>query len=45
MLFWQEGIIRAQLHKMLNGTKDVIYDEAHASEEGFKTVSLIALLL
>ncbi|KAL8535153.1 hypothetical protein ACS0TY_010970 [Phlomoides rotata] len=32
-----EGIIRAQLHKMLNGTKDVIYDEAHASEEGFKT--------
>ncbi|GER56416.1 exostosin-like protein [Striga asiatica] len=31
-----EGIIRAQLHKMLNGTKDVIYEEAYASEEGFK---------
>ncbi|XP_057776948.1 probable arabinosyltransferase ARAD1 [Salvia miltiorrhiza] len=31
-----EGIIRAQLHKALNGTKDVIYEEAHASEEGFK---------
>ncbi|KAH6807303.1 Exostosin family protein [Perilla frutescens var. frutescens] len=32
-----EGIIRAQLLKMLNGTKDIIYEEAHASEEGFKT--------
>ncbi|KAK4402653.1 putative arabinosyltransferase A [Sesamum angolense] len=31
-----EGKIRAQLHKMLNGTKDVIYEEAYASEEGFK---------
>ncbi|KAL3649879.1 hypothetical protein CASFOL_006282 [Castilleja foliolosa] len=31
-----EGIIRAQLYKMLNGTKDVIYEEAFASEEGFK---------
>ncbi|XP_042063708.1 probable arabinosyltransferase ARAD1 [Salvia splendens] len=31
-----EGIIRAQLYKALNGTKDVIYEEAHASEEGFK---------
>ncbi|KAH6823167.1 Exostosin family protein [Perilla frutescens var. hirtella] len=33
----QEGIIRAQLLKMLNGTKDIIYEEAYASEEGFKT--------
>lgn len=39
---WQEGKIRAQLHKMLNGTKDVIYEEASASEEGFKAVSLLA---
>ncbi|KAG8365908.1 hypothetical protein BUALT_Bualt17G0020900 [Buddleja alternifolia] len=31
-----EGIIRAQLHKMLNGTKDVLYEESYASEEGFK---------
>ncbi|KAK6160397.1 hypothetical protein DH2020_003778 [Rehmannia glutinosa] len=31
-----EGKIRAQLHKMLNGTKDVIYEEGYASEEGFK---------
>ncbi|KAL1565278.1 putative arabinosyltransferase ARAD1 [Salvia divinorum] len=31
-----EGIIRAQLYKALNGTKDIIYEEAHASEEGFK---------
>ncbi|KAI3452599.1 hypothetical protein Pfo_009263 [Paulownia fortunei] len=31
-----EGKIRTQLHKMLNGTKDVIYEEAYASEEGFK---------
>lgn len=42
MLILQEGIIRAQLYKALNGTKDVIYEEAHASEEGFKAVSLIA---
>ncbi|KAL0379238.1 UNVERIFIED_CONTAM: putative arabinosyltransferase A [Sesamum radiatum] len=33
-----EGKIRAQLHRMLNGTKDVIYEEAYASEEGFKAV-------
>ncbi|KAL6551312.1 hypothetical protein OROMI_021800 [Orobanche minor] len=39
MLMLQEGIIRAQLHKMLNGTKDVIYEEAYASEEGFKASS------
>ncbi|EYU25911.1 hypothetical protein MIMGU_mgv1a009897mg [Erythranthe guttata] len=31
-----EGKIRAQLHKMLNDTKDVIYEEGAASEEGFK---------
>ncbi|KAG6425490.1 hypothetical protein SASPL_115928 [Salvia splendens] len=37
-----EGIIRAQLYKALKGTKDVIYEEAHASEEGFKAVSLMA---
>lgn len=43
MLMWQEGIIRAQLHKALNGTKDIIYEEAHASEEGFKAVSLITV--
>lgn len=41
MLILQEGIIRAQLYKALNGTKDVIYEEAHASEEGFKAVSII----
>ncbi|KAL0335980.1 UNVERIFIED_CONTAM: putative arabinosyltransferase A [Sesamum radiatum] len=35
-----EGKIRAQLHKMLNGTKDVIYEEAYASEEGFKAFCL-----
>lgn len=37
---WQEGKIRAQLQKMLKGTKDVIYEEAYASQEGFKAVSL-----
>lgn len=42
MVMWQEGIIRAQLHKILNGTKDIIYEEAHASEEGFKAVSCLA---
>lgn len=31
-----EGKIRAQLHKMLTGMKDVIYEEGSASEEGFK---------
>ncbi|KAK6116594.1 hypothetical protein DH2020_049700 [Rehmannia glutinosa] len=31
-----EGKIRAQLHTMLNGTEDVIYEDAYASEEGFK---------
>ncbi|XP_011071220.1 probable arabinosyltransferase ARAD1 [Sesamum indicum] len=31
-----EGKIRAQLQKMLKGTKDVIYEEAYASQEGFK---------
>lgn len=31
-----EGIIRAKLRKLLNGTKDVIYEEGHASEAAFK---------
>lgn len=39
-VMWQEGIVRAQLHKILNGTEDIIYEEAHASQQGFKTVSL-----
>lgn len=43
MLTWQEGKIRAILHEMLNGTKDVIYEDAYASEEGFKAVSPIAI--
>lgn len=43
MVMWQEGIIRAQLLKILNGTKDIIYEEAHASEEGFKAVSHLAV--
>ncbi|KAL3644437.1 hypothetical protein CASFOL_009617 [Castilleja foliolosa] len=30
-----EGKIRAQLHNMLNGIKDVIFEEGHASKEGF----------
>ncbi|GER56069.1 exostosin-like protein [Striga asiatica] len=30
------GKIRVQLHKILNGTNDVIYEEGHASGEGFK---------
>lgn len=39
-VMWQEGIVRAQLYKILNGTEDIIYEEAHASEQGFKNVSL-----
>ncbi|KAH6787485.1 Exostosin family protein [Perilla frutescens var. hirtella] len=31
-----EGKVRAVLQKILNGTKDVIYEEAYASGEGFK---------
>ncbi|PIN26114.1 Acetylglucosaminyltransferase EXT1/exostosin 1 [Handroanthus impetiginosus] len=31
-----EGKIRAQLQKLLDGMKDVIYEEGFASEEGFK---------
>ncbi|KAK4486072.1 hypothetical protein RD792_008738 [Penstemon davidsonii] len=31
-----EGRIRTQLHKLLNKTKDNIYEEGNASEEGFK---------
>ncbi|XP_057811148.1 probable arabinosyltransferase ARAD1 [Salvia miltiorrhiza] len=31
-----EGKVRAVLHKMLKGVKDVVYEEAYASEEGFK---------
>ncbi|KAL8488708.1 hypothetical protein ACS0TY_024846 [Phlomoides rotata] len=31
-----EGKIRVKLHEMLNGTEGVIYEDAHASEEGFK---------
>ncbi|XP_051121148.1 probable arabinosyltransferase ARAD1 [Andrographis paniculata] len=34
-----EGIIRAQLRKVLNGTDDLIYEEGHASEEAFKASS------
>lgn len=45
ILMWQEGKIRAILHKMLNGTKDVIYEEAYASEEGFKAVSILTIIL
>ncbi|EPS63888.1 exostosin-like protein, partial [Genlisea aurea] len=32
-----EGKIRTRLHKLLHGTEGVIYDEAYASEEGFRT--------
>lgn len=40
----QEGKVRAVLHKMLKGVKDVIYEEAYALEEGFKAVSILTAI-
>lgn len=45
IVMWQEGKIRATLHKILNGTEGVIYEDAHASEEGFKAVSILTSML
>lgn len=44
LLMWQEGKVRAVLQKMLNGTKDVIYEDAYASEQGFKAVSILTAI-
>lgn len=40
-MMWQEGKVRAQLHKGLDKADDIIYEEGSASEEGFKAVSCL----